>query len=387
MNDVSPRPSVVGVAVSYATDPDRAVAEAVTQIDLAATCFLLVLVPEGLALGPLSAALSSRAQGVPAFGCTTAGQITPSGYDSGALLILAFPRRHFRCASLPFESLSGMSIKAVADEARRHEARFPHTAGWNRLALVFVDGLSKREDVLVSTLQTALDSVPVFGGSAGNGLSFRETHVLSDGVFRSDAALMLLIETDLDVAGIGFDHFLPTDTQMVVTAAIPEDRLVLELNGAPAAQEYARLVGCPVDRLSPRVFAENPMLVRQNHAYHVRAVHGAPGGAALSFLSAIDDGLILTLGRGRDIVETLDAGLDVRGAQGRAPDVVLGFDCVLRRLEIEHKHLSDPVSDVFRRRRVIGFNTYGEQHRGVHVNQTFVGVAFFEAEGRGRELQ
>ena len=111
--------------------------------------------------------------------------------------------------------------------------------------------------------------------------------------------------------------------------------------------------------------------------------HAAPGGAALSFLSAIDDGLILTLGRGRDIVETLDAGLDVRGAQGRAPDVVLGFDCVLRKLEIEQKQLSGPVSEIFRDRRVVGFNTYGEQHCGVHVNQTFVGVAFFDPPPSG----
>jgi hypothetical protein len=35
---------------------------------------------------------------------------------------------------------------------------------------------------------------------------------------------------------------------------------------------------------------------------------------------------------------------------------------------------------------VAGFNTYGEQHGGLHVNQTFVGLAFLEPElkmGRG----
>ena len=36
--------------------------------------------------------------------------------------------------------------------------------------------------------------------------------------------------------------------------------------------------------------------------------------------------------------------------------------------------------------RVAGFNTYGEQHGGLHVNQTFVGLAFLEPDakpGRG----
>ena len=33
------------------------------------------------------------------------------------------------------------------------------------------------------------------------------------------------------------------------------------------------------------------------------------------------------------------------------------------------------IGDYLRRQRVIGFNTYGEQYNGMHVNQTFTGVA------------
>jgi len=32
------------------------------------------------------------------------------------------------------------------------------------------------------------------------------------------------------------------------------------------------------------------------------------------------------------------------------------------------------------RYRVAGFNTYGEQHSGMHVNQTFVGMALMPPE-------
>jgi hypothetical protein len=95
------------------------------------------------------------------------------------------------------------------------------------------------------------------------------------------------------------------------------------------------------------------------------------------FLSAIDNGLLLTLGHEKEIVRTLDIGLSVHNDSGEAPDFILGFDCYLRKLEIEHKGLQDEASDRLRRHRVVGFNTYGEQHLGVHVNQTFVGIAFF----------
>ncbi|ARE39106.1 GfdT [Rhodovulum sp. P5] len=190
--------------------------------------------------------------------------------------------------------------------------------------------------------------------------------------------MLILIETDLEFVGLGFDHFLPTEHRMVVTDAIPEERLVLELNGAPAAAEYSRLIGCPVDLLSPEVFAEHPVLVRNDGLYHVRAIKGVAGDGALAFLSAIDDGLLLTLGRGQEILRTLDAELDLVDARQREPDFILGFDCFLRKLEIGQKRLTDAASDILRARRVLGFNTYGEQHCGVHVNQTFVGVAFFD---------
>ncbi|MCA0963989.1 FIST N-terminal domain-containing protein [Salipiger bermudensis] len=378
MRDDQTPPRFVQVAASRQRVAQAAVQEALAGIDLHETCFLLALVPDGLSLEAVASALDDGAGGVPVFGCTTAGTITTEGYETEALLLLAFPRAHFRCASMLIAPLKPMSMKSIASELRNHAARFRRTAGWNRLALIFADGLSKQEDLLVATLEAALGEVPVFGGSAGDNLSFRETFVLHEGQFHTNAALLLLLETDLAFQGLGFDHFLPTDVQMVVTKALPDERLVLEINGAPAALEYARLIGRPVEQLSPEVFAENPMLVRQNMNYHVRAVHDAPGAHALSFLGAIDDGLILTLGRGKEILETLEAGLDVKGPRAVAPDFVLGFDCVLRKLEIEQKHLGAQVSEIFRRRRVLGFNTYGEQHCGVHVNQTFVGVAFFE---------
>ena len=375
-------PSAVTIAVSYERDAAAAMADVARQIEALESCFLLAFVPGNLDKDGFVAALEAHFPGMPAYGCTTAGQITPKGYETDALLVISFPKRHFRCATMLIAPLKPLSIKQTAADVQKLAAQFQKTAHWDRMALTFTDGLSKQEDMLVAALETGLGDMPVFGGSAGDALEFRETSVLHGGQFHSNAALVLLLETDLEFAGLGFDHFLPTDHQMVVTDAIPEERLVLEINGSPAATEYARLVGVREEDLSPRVFAENPVLVRNNALYHVRAIQTVQEGGALSFLSAIDDGLLLTLGNGTEILQTLDTELDVRSGQGKPPDFILGFDCVLRKLEIEQKQLTREVSATLRRHRVIGFNTYGEQHCGVHVNQTFVGVAFFEPRKR-----
>lgn len=381
-----PGTGVIEVGVSRLGDPAGAAAEAAAQIDPRRACFVQVFMPSRLAQAPLAAALAQHLPGVPVFGCTTAGQITPNGYEDDALLLIAFSRRHFRCASQLFAPLQPLSIEAVATGTRRVAASFTHTAGWNRLALLFCDGLSKQEDILVAALEAGLDDVPLFGGSAADAMQFSQTFVLHGGAFHPSAGLLLLLETDLEFAGIGFDHFLPTDKQMVVTRAVPDDRMVIELNGAPAAEEYARLVNCPLDALSPQVFAENPVLVRSRNVWHVRAIQGVSTDGSLAFLSAIDDGLILTLGRGTEILRMLEQGLASPPGRVMPPaQFILGFDCYLRKLEIEQKSLRSEVSERLVAHRVIGFNTYGEQHLGVHVNQTFVGVAFYGPRGTGLE--
>ena len=378
MLNVLTTPSAIAVGVSHKTDPNDAIRDVAHQINADDACFILAFVPGGVDREGFAAALEAKFQGVPIHGCTTAGQITPNGYETDAFLMIAFSKRHFRCATMLVSPLKPLPIKQLAADLNKLSMQFPKTANWNRLALTFSDGLSKQEDMLVTALESGLGEMPVFGGSAGDALEFRDTAVLHGGAFHSNAALVLLLETDLEFAGLGFDHFMPTDQQMVVTGAVPEERLVLEINGSPAATEYARLVGVPVEELSPQVFAENPVLVRNNALYHVRAIQKVQEGGALSFFSAIDDGLLLTLGRGNEILRTLNAGLDVKSSRDKPPDFILGFDCFLRKLEIDQKQMTAAVSEAMRQRRVIGFNTYGEQHCGVHVNQTFVGVAFFE---------
>ena len=55
--------------------------------------------------------------------------------------------------------------------------------------------------------------------------------------------------------------------------------------------------------------------------------------------------------------------------------LIANIDCVLRRLAAEWEQAAQPLSNLYRAKRVVGFNTYGEQSTSMHVNQTFTGVA------------
>jgi hypothetical protein len=56
------------------------------------------------------------------------------------------------------------------------------------------------------------------------------------------------------------------------------------------------------------------------------------------------------------------------------PRVIIGFDCLFRKLEIMEKGIAGKVSDLLKNKNFIGFSTYGEQFNSIHVNQTLTGV-------------
>jgi hypothetical protein len=106
---------------------------------------------------------------------------------------------------------------------------------------------------------------------------------------------------------------------------------------------------------------------------------------SLTFFCAIEEGLVLRVARGVNLLENLEQTLAGVRAEIGVPQVVLSCDCILRKLEIAQDHLGDQVGDILKRHNAVGFNTYGEQFRGVHVNQTLsavaIGMPFSEAGG------
>ena len=117
-------------------------------------------------------------------------------------------------------------------------------------------------------------------------------------------------------------------------------------------------------------------MVRIGDQTHVRAIQRVADNGDLVFFSAIDEGMVLTLAEPEDMVTHLDRELSAL-SETKAPDMILGCDCLLRRVEATQKQMTTGLSDVMARHNVVGFSTYGEQVNSMHVNQTFTGVAIY----------
>jgi len=158
---------------------------------------------------------------------------------------------------------------------------------------------------------------------------------------------------------------------------------VFELNAEPAALEYANAVGVEPRSLAPMSFAAHPVIVRVGGDYYCRSIQRVNPDNSLSFFCAIDDGVVLTVAEPKDMVKSMAAELERLDAAIGGVDLVLGFECVLRRLDAENRQVKHMISDLYRRYNVAGFHTYGEQFNAMHLNQTFTGVAIGHRKNGG----
>jgi len=239
-----------------------------------------------------------------------------------------------------------------------------------------VDGLCGREESVTRAFHDGLGGIPLVGGSAGDELAFRDTRVLYKDRLVGDAAVLLVATTRTPFTTFKSQNFTATEDRLVVTDAVPERRIVTEINGCPAAEEYARALGLDPARLGPGVFAAHPVVVRIGNTDFVRSIQRVLPDGSLAFFCAIDRGLVFKLARAGDLLASLEESLtDIRARIGE-PGLILGFDCILRLLDCRQRDLAERVGAWLARQRVMGFSTFGEQYQGMHVNQTFTGIAF-----------
>jgi hypothetical protein len=318
--------------------------------------------------------------GVQVVGCTTAGEIGPAAYRRHSLTGASLDAGSCTAVSGPLEHLSGFDIARghafAQDLLQRLESRAPDAGPDNSFAFLLIDGLTVREEPVALTLQHALGNIALFGGSAGDDMRFDRTHVFSNGRFLPDSAVLILVRTPLPFRIFKTQHFVSVEEErLVVTASDPAKRIVYELNGLPAAEEYARLIGVDVRDLNPMRFAASPVVVVISGTDYVRSIQKVNADGSLTFFCAIEEGLVLRAAHGVDLVENLEQAFEKIRSEIGPPQLVFGCDCILRELEVSQKGLKGHVEKIFQSNNVIGFNSYGEQFGGVHVNQTLTGIA------------
>ncbi len=311
-------------------------------------------------------------------GCTTAGEISSEGYQENGITAASFPSSLFSLYPLLISPVSGFGaaeVKTLVDSLHNEPFFTEKKEHENIFGFLLIDGLSIAEERIIALLSSQLQRIPITGGSAGDNLIFKETKVYLNGAFHSDCAVLTFFKTSCPFHMFETHHFRPTEQKLVITNADPSRRLVFEINGEPAVQAYADAAGVSPEELSLKIFSKHPVMLKVGETWYIRAISKLNSDGSLTFYSAIDTGLVLTLGEAEDMVGNLKATLSKIAEEIPEPAVILGCDCILRKLEAQDKNLLKDLNAALRNVPFLGFSTYGEQTQSVHVNQTLTGIA------------
>ncbi len=316
--------------------------------------------------------------------CSTAGEITPEGVEDGQLVGVLFPAESFTIRPIRIRDVTRAGFEKIVSQVAAEKRQFLQETGDPSAARTYAvclnDGMSFAEETVTAALHWGLDDIPLLGGSAGDDMNFVDTQLILNGKILENSAILMLCQSQIPFRIFKTDNFVPTGNKLVVTRSDPDRRIVYEFNAAPAVEEYAAHIGEDAASLTPMSFASHPLVVRVGGEYYCRSIQKMNDDGSLSFLCAIDDGIVLTIAEPEGMAQRTETAFDDLRDELGAIDMVLGFDCVLRKVDALSRQVLRRVSEIYQSNNVVGFNTYGEQYISMHLNQTFTGIAFESAD-------
>jgi hypothetical protein len=308
-------------------------------------------------------------------GCTSAGEIVSGRMLKGGLAALALPRELAGASAAELATSVRTQPDNVLAALERLAARFDRPARAldhaRHLGLVLIDGLGRIEERVMDLLGNACD-VRFVGGSAGDDLQFRTTHVAVDGQAVEDGVVLALLSPPRGFDLIKTQSFRQLPTRLVATKVDETNRTVLEFDGRPAAGAYATALGVTQAELAKH-FLRHPVGLMVDGDPFVRSPMRLEGDGVV-FYCNIKQGMELSVLESTDIVRDTAAAIAAQRAKGEIA-ALLNFNCILRTLELEERGQTSAYGEVFSTVPTAGFSTYGEELIG-HMNQTATIVSF-----------
>jgi hypothetical protein len=252
------------------------------------------------------------------------------------------------------------------------------------VALVIDDGFRyKKEELLLGVMSKNQALMAVGGGASDSegdpAKQSAELHL--DGEVTSDAVAVALFKTDAPWAALRSHWYEPTGRTLRITKVDASATRALEIDGKPAAQRYADLLGVTPDDLEfgkPKGFAVMPTALRVGREYFIRAPWKPLPDGSILFANMLEEGVELELVRLTDIAASTRRFFESElPARVQSPRAVLLFHCSGRKWFAEGSGKTRELSAAFGAAPpCAGMNVHFEIYCGFHINTTLTALAF-----------
>ncbi|MBL8635773.1 MAG: FIST C-terminal domain-containing protein [Myxococcales bacterium] len=366
-------------AYSAQTDSASAAAEIISQLGdhrPRLIVFFATVEHDGAIIGN---ALAKRFPTAHIAGCSSNGEFTDRGYGTGGVAALSIGEEIVSAVASTLAILDhGVEVGILnAATALHSQVGLPIHAlpasSWVGIGLL--EGAKGQEELINESLGHIAPLIPFVGGSAGDRIRFDGTWVYAAGQLHHNACALILVRPVRPFAILKTCHFTASPIEVEITKADPHKRLIHELDGQPAVDRYAQLIGVARKDLSFPHFWANPLGLMIDGEPWLRSVV-RPEGSSLFFACAMLEGMRMNLMTAGDIVQNAATAFDAATAPlGVPPRAAILFNCAYRMLEVQLKGLEAAYHHALSSIPHAGFHSNGESYLG-HINQTLTGIVF-----------
>ncbi|MDB4958137.1 MAG: hypothetical protein JWO36_5706 [Myxococcales bacterium] len=313
---------------------------------------------------------------IPVVGCTTVGVLStePAATATAIGLYGDWLRVGIGVAAELPKSPLVRSRDAVHQAAAALGTDVERLDPTRHVAVTLVDGSCGVEEAFCIGSAVSAPQIRFIGGSAATEVpSNRRCFVLVNGEALADAAVVVLLETQLPFDVVTSSHLVSTDVRTVVTAA--NGRAIDELDGRPAADRFRELVaqlGTKLDESRPSEYA------------FARFVDGMPyvrsmthiEGTRIHLASAVETGHVLRVMRPGDLIGVTRGALAASALRvGGKMGALLAFSCISRHWHAAARGIESELAKIYAEYPTAGFQTQGEQTGMLLVNHTLTALA------------
>ncbi len=365
-------------AMSFSTSATECARELKAQMGGAKLTLVVFFATPDLDPKALGQALRAEFGDVPAIGCTSAGEIGQGKLVWGSVVMMGFDEGTVEAAavvSLGSHPSRG-DVAAALDQFEKYAGERITSLDPERfVGLVLHDGMSAHEEVVMSEL-SARCNVPFVGGSAGDNERFEQCHVFAGLQAVPSGNALSLIRPAKPYRVLKTQSFSCLEATLEATEVRAGTRVVRAFNGRPAAEEYARHLGCGVADLRSALLANHPLgLMVGNAEPWVRSPAKVAADGSMTFFCEIKQGMKLRLLAKQDVVQQTKEDLSEALGLMSSCSGALGFHCIQRTHQLQQEGRVEEYAALLQRVPTVGFCTYGESYIG-HINQTLTMVLF-----------
>lgn len=323
-------------------------------------------------------------------GCTSAAEIDREGFHTGSVMLGALTGDFEVGIGLGKNlSMDAVSAGAAAIDQACSElgTRVQDLDTKQNVGVVIDDGFRyKKEEFLLAMTERNQGLVLVGGGASDAEQDPEKQSALIhvDGEVVTDAVLLTMFKTRAPWGALRSHWYLPTGQTLRITKVDDTCKRALEIDGKPAAQRYADLLGVTVDDLEfgkPKGFATAPTALRVGREYFIRAPWKPLPDGSILFANLLDEGTELELMKIGDMIQATRRFFEEEVPRRVAnPRAALVFHCSGRSWFADSTGNRDALGATFGASpaNVVGLNVYFETYCGFHINTTLTTLVFGE---------